>query len=157
MSARAILLRNAVADKINTDKSGYVITDLEISTTYYPQTRLEAAAIKPQISIIALTFDLQRVTRGITSTELQIPIQVGITRKVNPTDTSLCDILAELLEQIQTSAAQAVTDTLISGNRYSWLGNEALRDARGSVVDYQRLQVENCWQSIFTANYQHYT
>lgn len=153
MVAKATTIRNAVHSKIEEDRDTYVITTFDLHETFYPRESIEDLKERPAIKVVSMANSSSR-DRNLRNPEkllLQLPVQINVQQKVNPTDTKQIDTLLELMEQIQNSLED---DDLVTDEDYSWMSTDPLRDENGLVFSYEQLTVQNVFNGIFTVTYQ---
>jgi len=156
MVAIQVAIRDGAYDQVNTDMAGYVITDLDLEKTYFPQENLEDLVAKPKVKFVSIGIasNRDRQFRSTAPAELLVPVQVAIQQKVDPTDTTTIDTLVELIEEIILSLED---DELVAagtnGETYSWSSSVPLKDENDLVYSYEQLTVQGVFQSIYTINY----
>lgn len=148
------LLRSELKTQVNTDKSGYVLTDLQLGETFFPKAKLEDLGTKPYIwFVIPCPGTRNRVLRN-KSSAVQLPIQVAI--QYRTTDDATIETLLDLIDQIQNSCENDFTET--SGGttyNFTWNNTEPLKDDNGLAYSYEQLTTLGVFQSIlnFTFDY----
>jgi len=156
MTAIQVAIRNGAYDQVNTDMPTYVLTDLDLEKTYFPQENLEDLVAKPKIKFVAIGIasNRNRQFRNTSSIELLVPVQVAIQQKVDPNDVITLDTLVELTEQIVTSLED---DELVAagtnGETYSWSSSVPLKDENELIYSYEQLMTQGVFQSVYTINY----
>ena len=152
MTAIQVTIRDAVYDKIVASKATFVITRFDVEKTYFPSEDLENLSEQPKVKVIAVGFgsNRERVYRDGKTIQLDLPVQVAIQQKVDPKNNPPIDKLVELIEQIINICED---DELVSGQDYTWLRTEPLKDENDLIYSYEALTVNGVFQAVFTVHY----
>jgi microsomal dipeptidase-like Zn-dependent dipeptidase len=152
MTAIQVTIRDAVYDKIVASKATFVITRFDVEKTYFPSEDLENLSEQPKVKVIAVGFgsNRERVYRDGKTIQLDLPVQVAIQQKVDPKNNPPIDKLVELIEQIMNICED---DELVSGQDYTWLRTEPLKDENDLIYSYEALTVNGVFQAVFTVHY----
>lgn len=154
MTAIQVTIRNAAYDKVKADLPTYGLSDCDLEKTFFPRSKvnLEELGDKPIIRFVAvgIASSRNRVLRNPDVVQLEVPVQLAIQQRVDPSDTDYLDRLVELNEQV---AASLEDDELVTGENYTWETTEPLRDDNGLIYSYEDLVANNVFQAIFTVTY----
>jgi len=150
MPAIQTTLRTSLKTIVDAAAPTLPITDFTTEETYYPKTDLETLAEKPVVKFVAMGFNTNRdrLLRDMSLT-VEVPCQIAIQQRINPSNLSAIDLLVEFAEAIQNAVE---TDTI---NGYSWLRTEMLKDENGMVYSYAQLTERNVFMVIFTPIYKY--
>ena len=160
MTAKQITIRNAVFDKIVSDASGYVLTDLEIAKTFYPRRQLEELDDKPHIWVVAKApaITLEGIIRSPKAIIFDLQVHIAIQQRLQPSASSFesdCEDLTELYEQVlSTCMDHTLVDTVANTSDYLFQRIEPMKDDNDQVYSYEDLTELNIFHAIFTAFYQ---
>lgn len=159
MTAKQILIRNGVFDKISLSSNTYIITDLEIGKTFYPRKKLEEIGGKPHIWIVgkAPGTNLESELRQPGTILFDLQVQVVLQKRIDPGAKNFedeCEQLTELYEQIIDSCMDH--DLVSSNPKYLFQRIEPMQDDNGQVYSYEDLTQQNVFHAIFTSFYQYH-
>lgn len=154
MTAHQVAIRDGVYDAIVAAANDYVINYADVEKTYYPQENLESLESEPKIKVIAIGYGSSRMReyRAAGTVLLDVPVQIAIQRRVNPTDTATIDELVLLIEQVMNTCED---DELVAGEDYTWDRTDPLKDDNDLIYSYEQLTVEGVFQAVFTVHYQY--
>lgn len=154
MSSYQANIRKGVHDQIVAEKSNLSTTDFDLDQTYYPTSRLEDIGNKPEVKVcsIGMGTDRGRELRDPTMKVLELGVMVHVQQRIDPTDTDTADDLIELVEDIMDKCED---DDLVSGENYTWLRTEPLKDENDLIYSYEALTVNGVFQSVFVLFYRY--
>ena len=154
MSSYQATIRKAVHDQIVAEQSNFVLTDFDIEQTYYPTSRLEDIGNKPEVKIcsVGMGTDRGRELRDPSKKVLELGVMVHVQQRISPTDTDTADDLIELGEDIMDACED---DELVTGEEYSWLRTEPLKDENDLIYSYEALTVDGVFQTVFVLFYRY--
>ena len=163
---RLVPIRDRVLQAIKGHKlaAGFPFNEFDLDKTYYPYSKLEKLAAKPQgqVWVIGLAFDTdQPKTRTTAGSRNEIPVQVAFQKVVeNPQDVDELDNLIDFVEELQEVCRLLVVDEESVDAQgeaipYQWLRNEALKDENETPYAYMGLREANVFEAYFSAFYLH--
>lgn len=152
MSSYQTEIRDGIYDAILAAGSGYVITDFNLSKTYFPSLYLEDIGDKPEVLVTAMGMGTERDRRlrNVAVKVLRLGVLVHVLQRVDRTDTSTIDQLVEMVEQIMNTVED---DELVSGESYNWESTDPVKDENGLIYDYEALYESGVFQAVFTVNF----
>lgn len=150
MASYRIALRDLIVTAIDTAKSGYVLTTIDVAGRTHPRTfELSSNKTDLYVDVVALNNDMNFISRNLSHREEIVPIQIAF-RGVAETEAE-AETFAELVEQMQETTAQVFT---VSGCKYRPISIEALKDDNGLPYDFARfLREAGTYESFFTTMY----
>lgn len=156
MTSYQATIRDAVHDQIVARKATFAITDFTTEQTYYPTSRLEDIQGRPEVKVspVGMGVDRNRQLRNPEKKILELGVMVHVQQRIDPADTATADNLVELAEDIMDACED---DELVSGsgNSYTWLRTEPLKDENDLIYSYEALTVAGVFQTVFILFYRH--
>lgn len=137
------------------DGDALVYSDFDLGISFQPYQQLHELSEKGQVWVIGLASDdTPSLSRSSISTR-DLPVQVGIQRKVVRND-ALLTIGGEVLtleDQIRHICRKELVSITVDGVAHQWQRTEALRDESGTPYAYNVLREASCFETFFTAFY----
>lgn len=154
MASYQVKIRNGVHDQINDNKASCVITNYKVDKTYYPTSRLEDIQGIPEVKVVNLGMGAERgrELRNPEKKVLELGVMVHVQQRIDPGDTDRADLLVELVEDLMDLCED---DELVTGEKYSWLRTEPLKDENDLIYSYEALTVNGVFQAVFVLFYRH--
>lgn len=118
-----------------------------IERSYIPLKDRESLSPNGTVYVVGLDFDVGPSLSKTHTTQLRIPIQVGIQWPVNPTDTALLDKLVFFSEQVRAFIREMAAD----GKPWQWQQSDALKDPIvGLPMNYTGLREGGMFEAYST-------
>jgi hypothetical protein len=96
-------VRDAVYEAIYAARRELIITDFELTKTYYPDVKLQGIT-KPRVYVVGSQWTEEKLSRNNTKS-VTLPVQVAVIQKVIPTDTDAIDTLIAFVEELNACVA----------------------------------------------------
>lgn len=154
MSERIKLLIDDAVTRLEVAKYTYVITDLEISGSPFPQrVKPDAITEKPRLSIAPAAFDRDNITRARNSVREELWLQVGLVQKllVEPEQGGLDSQHGWNL--IRLSRQVAKTMQAVNSGGYGWTRTLAVRDPQNLPYMFNAFREDGTFWAIFNSIY----
>lgn len=122
------------------------IFDFTLEQTHYPHADLKALPDAGIVTVICLAIDEDKITRG-NAYQAEVPVQVAVQKKVDPTDTAGIDEYLGLVGELRDVARTLDHDT------FAWQRTDALKDQNGTPFHFVGLREASTLEAFFTAYY----
>jgi hypothetical protein len=138
-------VRDAVYEAIYAARRELIITDFELTKTYYPDVKLQGIT-KPRVYVVGSQWTEEKLSRNNTKS-VTLPVQVAVIQKVIPTDTDAIDTLIAFVEELNA----CVANVTVPG--FMWTRTDGQKDPNGTPLSFVSLHEDHRFQAVFTAHF----
>lgn len=151
MPGKIVTLRDAVYDAIVAAKTGYTVNNCDVIKSYCDVRELKEL-VTPQIAVKGLAFGEMRIDRSADYQIPEIPIQVGIIKKV--TDFTVVDEIDDLVDTFEEVMATCRNDFNATSPKFQWVKSTVIKkDTDELPFDFTMLVNQGVFLTVFTAFY----